>query len=291
MRTTDRLATALDSLVEDLVMLSHAVDVHYKDYSGGGFVVIAPDHHWGQRTPAQQHAHLTLMRRYKQLVELIAVLIRGAPPDLARQLKDADKQFGTWLQLGSNWALSSDKKSNEQRIWDAAARLHAVIAVLSAGPRDKLILIPDTNALLASADPAAYRGIAAADTFELLLLPTVLSELDKLKMLHRNPDVRDKAKRVVTRIKGWRAQGPLLEGVRVDRTITVRAVHNEPKVADSLSWLDADNADDRIIASVLDIQATSPSAHVVLVTGDINLQNKADAAMVETAEHDVTPLE
>lgn len=184
-----------------------------------------------------------------------------------------------------------DKKSNEQKIRDAAARLHAVVAVLSAGSADDLILIPDTNALLASADPAAYRGIAAADAFQLLLLPTVLSELEKLKMLHRNPEVRDKAKRVVTRIKGWRTQGPLLEGVRVDRTITVRAVHNEPKVADSLSWLDADNEDDRIIASVLDIQATSPSAHVVLVTGDINLQNKADAVMVETAGLDITPLE
>ncbi|UUZ65949.1 PIN domain-containing protein [Polaromonas sp. P1-6] len=69
--------------------------------------------------------------------------------------------------------------------------------------------------------------------------------------------------------------------------MTVRALHNEPKVADSLSWLDADNADDRIIASVLHIQATSPSAHVILVTGDINLQNKADAAMIETAEIDI----
>jgi predicted ribonuclease YlaK len=103
-------------------------------------------------------------------------------------------------------------------------------------------------------------------------------------MLHRNQDVREKAKKVITRIKGWRAQGPLLDGVLVDKTIIVRALHNEPKVADSLSWLDADNADDRIVASVLHIQATSPSAHVILVTGDINLQNKADAAMIETVE-------
>jgi len=290
MRTTERLATTLDSIVEDLVALTQAVDVRYRNYSGEGVLFVAPDHHWVERTPAQQHAHLTLTRRYKQLVELMTVLIRGAPPDLAEQLTDADGSFVTWLELGSNWSLTIDKKSNEQEIRNAAARLQAVIAVLSAGPRDELILIPDTNALLASADPAAYRGIAAADAFQLLLLPTVLSELDELKVLHRNPEVRDKAKRVVTRIKGWRAQGPLLEGVRVDRTITVRAVHNEPRVADSLSWLDADNADDRIIASVLDIQATSPSAHVVLVTGDINLQNKADAAMIETAELDITPL-
>jgi len=220
---------------------------------------------------------------------LISVLIKGAPPSLARQLKDSDKHFMTWLELGSNWSLSTDKKANEQKIREAAAKLHAVVSVLSAGPREQLILVPDTNSLLGSADPTAYRSISAQKSFEFLLLPTVLSELDELKILHRNQEVRDKAKKIITRIKGWRAQGPLLDGVLVDKTITVRALHNEPKVADSLSWLDADNADDRIIASVLDIQANSPSAHVILVTGDINLQNKADAAMIESAEIDIEP--
>ncbi|MCY1211548.1 hypothetical protein D3C85_1321010 [compost metagenome] len=182
--------------------------------------------------------------------------------------------------------MSNDKDANEEKIRRAAAELSAVVRVLSAGPREQLVLIPDTNSLLGSADPTDYRGIASQNSFEFLLLPTVLSELDKLKILHRNQDVRDKAKKIITRIKGWRAQGPLLDGVIVDKTIRVRALHNEPKVAESLSWLDADNSDDRIIASVLHLQAMSPSAHVILVTGDINLQNKADAAMVETAEID-----
>ncbi|MDB5978273.1 MAG: hypothetical protein JWR07_5033 [Nevskia sp.] len=125
-------------------------------------------------------------------------------------------------------------------------------------------------------------------TFEFLLLPTVLKELDGLKMLHRNPEVRDKAKRAITRIKGWRAQGPLLEGVIADKTIRIRAVHNEPDVSKSISWLDPKNEDDRIIASILQIQAARPTARVLLVTGDINLQNKADAAMIEIAELDET---
>ena len=286
-----RLSTALDSVVEDLVALARSVDVYYKDYSGRGVMVVAPSHHWRELDASQQHAHLQITRRYKQLVELTTVLIRGGPPSLARQLRDGEKHFWNWLELGSNWSLSTDKASNEKKIREAAAELRAVVAVLSAGSHEQVIFIPDTNSLLGSADPTDYRGISKTKAFEFLLLPTVLAELDELKMLHRNPDVRDKAKKIITRIKGWRAQGPLLDGVIVDKTIRVRAVHNEPKVTDSLSWLDPDNADDRIIASVLHIQATSPSSHVILVTGDINLQNKADAAMIETAEIDFDNLE
>ena len=52
----------------------------------------------------------------------------------------------------------------------------------------------------------------------------------------------------------------------------------------TLSWLDENIRDDRIIASVLEVQSTQPNARVVLVTGDINLSNKADVAQIETAE-------
>ena len=53
---------------------------------------------------------------------------------------------------------------------------------------------------------------------------------------------------------------------------------------DSLSWLDPTIDDDRIIASVLEVQAANPSDQVVLVTGDINLLNKAEAACIDHAE-------
>ena len=76
-----------------------------------------------------------------------------------------------------------------------------------------MILIPDTNPLLGTADPTDYRGVSTNKAFEFILLPTVLAELDELKMLHRNPDVRDKAQNIISRIKAWRAQDPLLDGV------------------------------------------------------------------------------
>ena len=138
-------------------------------------------------------------------------------------------------------------------------------------------------------DPTLYRTIAGRDDFRFVLLPPVLGELDELKIAHKNPDVRDAAKRAITRIKGWREQarragGTLNDGTVVDGSITVRSLHIEPDVKGSLSWLDPSVADDRIIAAVLAVAAEHPAAQVVLVTGDVNVQNKADAAMLETAD-------
>jgi hypothetical protein len=58
----------------------------------------------------------------------------------------------------------------------------------------------------------------------------------------------------------------------------------EPRFERTLHWLDPTNQDDRIIASVLELQRAVPSATVILVTGDINLQNKSEAANLPYAD-------
>ncbi len=76
----------------------------------------------------------------------------------------------------------------------------------------------------------------------------------------------------------------VLDGVTVAKTITVQMIPAEPRMSDLPSWLDANNQDDRIIGSVLEIQCDQPSAVAVLVTDDINLQNKAEMAFLPWAE-------
>ena len=83
-----------------------------------------------------------------------------------------------------------------------------------------------------------------------------------------------------------RQQGNLLEGVIVYKTITVKMVATEPNFEKTLKWLDPKNEDDRIIASALQIQVQNPSDKVVLVTSDINLQNKAQLACLTFADTD-----
>ena len=70
----------------------------------------------------------------------------------------------------------------------------------------------------------------------------------------------------------------------VNKTVTVRMIAHEPTFKRTLSWLDRSNNDDRIIASVIEIQQANPTAHVIVVTGDMNLQNKAEMAGIPFAE-------
>ena len=64
----------------------------------------------------------------------------------------------------------------------------------------------------------------------------------------------------------------------VEKTIKLKMVASEPNFDRTLSWLDRENNDDRIIASALEIQRDNPSSAVCLVTSDINLQNKIEMA-------------
>lgn len=279
--TASRLKSRLGEIVDGLARLSAEIPVSWSDRDSGSVVFICPEYYWEDLSPEQRAVQIRLKRSYEAVSEL---LLTRAPNDLVRQLKDADHQFRVWLELKSNWSLSSDTSANEAKLRTAGAALGEILAVLEVTGDGEILVVPDTNSVLGSPDPAEYRPIVEADAFTFMLLPTVLGELDRLKVEHRNPDVREKAKAVITRIKGWRQQGSLSVGVTVDKTITVKACHSEPDMNHTLSWLDRDVQDDRIIASVIALQAEQPSSRVVLVTGDINLQNKADAAMIEIAE-------
>jgi predicted ribonuclease YlaK len=137
------------------------------------------------------------------------------------------------------------------------------------------VYVPDTNALLhnPNLDQWKFKGIKR---FTTVLTPAVLGELDRLKVEHRNPDLRAKAEALIGRIKAWRSRGNLLAGVTLRRNVSqLKSIAVEPRVEDALPWLDPDNADDRLIAAVIEVMRQNPRAPVILVTRDINAQNKA----------------
>lgn len=283
--TVTRIRDRLAAVVNGLAQLVKTLPIRRFEQHGDGIIFIGPEYYWGELSAEQRAAQLALKRDYEPLSELLALLLRGAPKDLVGQLQDADKGFRVWLELeDSNWSVSPNTAANEEGLRSVARELEQILNVLDKAGENEIILVPDTNSLLAIVDPTEYRNVAGHGSFVFMLLPTVLGELDRLKVAHRNPDVREKAKNVITRIKGWRHQGSLMNGVTVDKSITVKASHSEPDMNRTLSWLDANVQDDRIVASVLALQAEQPSACIVLVTGDINLQNKADAALIVTAE-------
>ena len=72
--------------------------------------------------------------------------------------------------------------------------------------------------------------------------------------------------------------------MRVQRKVYVRVSAREPNFQRTLSWLDPQVLDDRIIASVLEWQRSNPTNAVQLLSGDSIMLAKADEAGVPTGD-------
>ena len=280
----ERLQSDLEVLTGRIADLIRELPVERRNKYGSSIRLIGPAYYLRIATYKQLNAQLAIKRDYEEWVGIFKSIFAKPTDQLNRRIKEADSRVRRWIELKPNWSISHDRAAIEEKLRDEVKLFYGMLAILDANGPGATILIPDTNVIIGEPSPIHYKSIASDDTFVFLLLPTVLAELDALKNNHRNPDFRKKVNKVIAMVKGWRIQGGLREGVTVDRTITVRAVASEPKMGKTLSWLDENNRDDRIIASVLEVQSTYPNARVVLVTGDINLSNKADVARIETAE-------
>ena len=284
-----RLRVRLSRIVEQLAQLIGAAPIEPVERDFDTFVRVAPPHSFGEISPELRAFQMSVKRQYDSCAEIIRVFLDRAPKDLTNQWKEADRDLRVWLELDSNWALQPHRTSNEKQLRATAQAIDNIVDVFAALGSGGILVIPDTNSLVDQPDPVVYRTVAGRQDFTFLLLPSVLGELDDLKIGHKNPEIRDGAKRAISRIRGWRDQArqkgrTLVEGTIVDGTITVQANNIEPDMESSLSWLDESVQDDRIIAAVLAVEAENPSATTLLVTGGINLQNKADAALIETAD-------
>ena len=256
--TVSRLKSALYSLTERSVELIRTVPIERLNRHSG-VVFLAPDYYWGEASDEQLNQQLQIKRDYDVWIQSFQLLFRGSADDLTRRIKEYDKEVRTWIELKANWSLTFDRDDNEEKLRAASKQLADLMAIVASADGER-ILVPDTNVIANEPDPTKYRHIAGHNIYVFLLLPTVLAELDALKNAHQNPNFREKVKKAIARIKGWRTQGSLLAGVTVYKTITVRAIGTEPDIKNSLSWLDKENRDDRIIASVLEVQSDHPTS-------------------------------
>ena len=279
-----RLRLDLDSLTQRLVDLIQKLPVERRDLGGDGVFIVAPEYYWGEPSVDQLKIQLDIKRDYEEWFEVFGSVFARATDDLNRRIQKADHRLRNWIELRSNWSLELDPASNKRSLQGDVKDLIEILEVIAAGDPAPPIIIPDTNAIVSRPDPVKYRSIAGGSEFIFLLLPTVLAELDSLKNLHRNPEFREKVYKTIKRIKGWRNQGSLRHGTTVNGDIIVKAVAVEPNMHHTLTWLDEENRDDRIIASVLEVQSSYPNARVVLVTEDVNLLNKADLARMESTD-------
>ena len=257
---------------------------HSRDYDSR-VVFIAPTNYWDNPTDEEQQLQIKLKQQYAQWIESFKLLTENSPISSKRKIEQVNTFVWSWIEKKSDWGIPRTLAEAKIKFEKELSFFYETLNLYNSS-EVTTILIPDTNALITEPDPKGYITISGTDKFTLVFLPTVLSELDELKMKSSNPDFQKKVKSVISRLKGYRQQGNMTDGVIVEKSICLKMIAAEPNFSKTLTWLDKDNNDDRIIASALEIQKENPSAKVCIVTGDINLQNKSEMANLPYLDND-----
>jgi rRNA-processing protein FCF1 len=242
--------------------------------AGSGLVMITPTpFRWQPLPPEARRTQLRLRKAYARFCGLVAAVLAGEPSSTRERVLKLTERVLAAIDQDSATAFETADEAGAQ----ALAALDSQFACVEQLPFDERlepIIVPDTNALIYNPALETWR-FEEVPRFRLAITPTTLRELDILKT---RPAVRDKAERMIRQIREYRRRGQLFVGVPLRTGVsTIFAVATEPPMT-SLTWLDPENEDDRLVASIIDIARDNIRVPVVLITRDANLENKADVA-------------
>ncbi len=258
-------------------LIERSGDLRDVNKPSDSIVFVGPHYAWGTLDQEGRRLQSRLLGDYRRLMALIGALLKTLPAEGAQRLEQAQSDLEELVdQSHLTWVKTKEEAfAKAERALDTQLELIEHLYDPSEGDP---IYVPDTNALAWSPDLETWR-FDGVRRFTLVLTATVLGELDRLKVEHRSPDFRAKAEGVINRIKSYRARGALSKGVVLRRNVsTLRGIAIEPQVDGTLPWLDPENNDDRILASLIEVMRQHPRTPVILVTRDLNLQNKAEYA-------------
>lgn len=251
-------------------------DVYRRVYGRAG------DYLWNilQGTGMQEQAKL--LPRCDHFFSILGTLLSGQTVRCRGEVERARKRFRSLITQENRCG----PKSIDVAVEVAEKAMQTALGSLSRlyDPKGaEVCYVPDTNALLYNTQLDAWQ-FDGVPTFTVLLTPTVLSELDDLKV-RGNDKVQPKAEKLVRQIKEYTRRGNLSEGVTLSQgRSVVRSLAVEPDMDHTLPWLDRSNKDDRLIASFLEVMRHHPCSEVILVSRDVNIHNKANFALLSVID-------
>ncbi|MBP9762311.1 hypothetical protein KBD34_01700 [Patescibacteria group bacterium] len=274
-------AEAIKMDLKELISLHSSL--HYK--TPHRLVVVAGgDFFWNPLQEAGRQIQSKIIDSYDKFCETIHILLKDQPDKTTRQLSQYESSVRKTIEQNRNRPNDDKMAVLTEALQSIDQQINLLDSLYHILPDHETVYVPDTNALLYNVHLDRWRFTGSAK-FTVALTPTVLSELDILKISHRSEDVRAKAETLIRTIKGYRIRGRLTQGIPLVKGVSqLIAFATEPKVAESLSWLDFSNKDDRYLASVIEVMRKMPRSPVVIITRDINLQNKAEFAELPYVE-------
>lgn len=148
----DRLIDELQEIEAAIVGLwrqSFIEEFHNDPYSG--IAVIAPRYHWKPLLPAHRTEQAQILERYTHWRELFGRCHLHHSSDIQQEIQRAHENVMSAIELRTGWSTEATVEQNAAHLAHNLSIFRQIFAPPESGARD--LLIPDTNALLMSADP------------------------------------------------------------------------------------------------------------------------------------------
>jgi hypothetical protein len=164
----------------------------------GGLVFIGPHYAFPDLPLERKRLQSKLSEQRRHFVAVVSALVGNQPEAVRNAVRQHDETVREVIeQTHCVWHATTQDACSAAA--EAIRSMLEAIECLHDSAEGSVVLVPDTNALIFS--PALHTwGFAEIPAFEMLLTPTVLSELDALKTDHRNPAVREKARVGASRV-------------------------------------------------------------------------------------------
>jgi len=230
-----------------------------------------------------------LNRRYSTWFQLFKMLFMNSPQGQLAEIANTNAMIESWIKYRYAGRIPSSVREAVEACKQTAQRYFNILNDAIVAARDRYIIIVDTSAIVDAPDVQSYGRVIGHTDYTVVILPTVIAELDGLKKARRE-NVGPKASQIIKQVESWQAQGNILQGIPLSTTVTVKMTATEPNFAQAPSWFDPTVNDDRIIVSALEVQRDHPDAIVSLMASDVNMRNKAQVAYLPCIKpSDVVP--
>lgn len=282
-RTMNTLSDNLKELAVQVRELIMKLMIRSDIYERSRSLITPRPYAWKPLDQDGRRIQLDALEKYHHFYSILQVLLHNQPKNTQKLIRDSNLKIISVIEQNepTRFKLTQDTLLEALQALDSQVEL---LNQLYASSDTKITYVPDTNALLHNPKLESWT-FPDSPKFIIVLTPTVLSELDTLKINYRVEGVRETAEKIIRQIKEYRRRGRLTEGVSlVSGTSDIVAVATEPNMEQSLPWLDSQSKDDRLLATVIEVIRLRPKSPVVLVSRDINLQNKAEFAGIPFIE-------
>ncbi|MBN2651930.1 MAG: hypothetical protein JXR63_06060 [Spirochaetales bacterium] len=193
------------------------------------------------------------------------------PDTLEREIQDCFALLLGRLALRPDWILQKDNRKNLDIIRDDFKFLYNLVDSLGSNfeMNHYLLIVPDVDTLINIEDFHVFERLVGKNLAIVAIMKSVMDDIHDVSQMYLDEETTAKAQRVLERLN----DANLNESYN---NLTFSFVEDFKLKAMPARWLDFHNDEDVLLADILELSKSYSSAFVVLMSSNIDIQNKAE---------------